>query len=35
MMDKAELFCGNPLRTLREESTKYLTESDSLEDTND
>lgn len=35
MMDKAELFCGDPSRTLREESTNYFTESDSSEDTND
>jgi four helix bundle protein len=28
MMDKAELFCGEPPRTLREESADYFAESD-------
>ena len=28
MMDKAELFCGTPPRTIREESAEYFTESD-------
>jgi len=32
MMDKAEMFCGDPHRTLREESAVYLTESEN-EDT--
>lgn len=30
MMDKAEMFCGNPSRGVREESAKYFTESDDL-----
>lgn len=28
MMDKAEMFCGDPHRTLREESAVYFTESE-------
>lgn len=28
MMDKAEMFCGEPPRTLREDSAAYFTESD-------
>ncbi|MEO7838779.1 MAG: four helix bundle protein [Anaerolineales bacterium] len=28
MMDKAEMFCGTPPHTLREESDEYFTESD-------
>jgi four helix bundle protein len=34
MMDKAEMFCGEPSRTLREESAAYFTEPDD-EDTDD
>jgi four helix bundle protein len=30
MMDKAEMFCGNPPHTIREESAEYFTESDDL-----
>jgi four helix bundle protein len=33
MMTKAEMFCGEPSRTLREDSAIYFTESDD-EDTN-
>lgn len=33
MMDKAEMFCGQPPRTLREDSAIYFTESEG-EDTN-
>jgi hypothetical protein len=28
MMDKADMFCGEPPRTLREESAEYFTGSD-------
>ena len=28
MMDKAEMFCGTPTRTLREEAAEYLTITD-------
>jgi four helix bundle protein len=28
MMDKADIFCGEPPRTVREESTEYFTDSD-------
>lgn len=28
MMDKADMFCGEPSRTVREEATAYLIESD-------
>jgi four helix bundle protein len=28
MMDKADIFCGEPPRTLREESAEYFTDSD-------
>jgi len=28
MMDKADMFCGEPPRTLREESAEYFTDSD-------
>lgn len=28
MMDKADMFCGEPPRTVREESAEYFTESD-------
>ena len=28
MMDKAEMFCGEPPRTLREETAAYFTQSD-------
>ena len=28
MMDKADLFCGTPPRTIREDSAEYFTESD-------
>ena len=34
MMDKADMFCGEPPRTMREESAVYFTESDD-EDTDD
>ena len=34
MMDKAELFCGQPPHTLREDSTAYFVESD-VENTDD
>jgi hypothetical protein len=32
MMAKAEMFCGEPSRTLREDSAVYITQSN-LEDT--
>ena len=35
MMDKADMFCGEPPRTLREESAAYFTESNNGEDTDD
>ena len=34
MMDKAEMFCGEPPRTVREEAAGYFTDSDD-EDTDD
>jgi four helix bundle protein len=34
MMDKADMFCGEPLRGVREEAVAYFTESDN-EDTDD
>jgi len=33
MMDKADMFCGEPPRTVREESAVYFTESNDDEDT--
>lgn len=30
MMDKAEMFCGDPPRGIREESTEYFTSSDDV-----
>ena len=27
MMEKSEMFCGDPSHTIREEATEYLTES--------
>jgi hypothetical protein len=33
MMDKADMFCGEPPRTLREDSAVYFTASDDDEDT--
>jgi len=35
MMDKADMFCGEPPRTMREEASGYFVESDSDEDTDD
>ena len=35
MMDKADMFCGEPPRTVREESAVYFTESNNDEDTDD
>jgi four helix bundle protein len=35
MMDKADMFCGEPPRTVREESAAYFTESNNGEDTYD
>ena len=34
MMDKADMFCGEPARTMREESAEYFTDSDD-DDTDD
>jgi four helix bundle protein len=31
MMDKADLFCGEPPRTVREEPAEYFTESDNTD----
>jgi four helix bundle protein len=31
MMDKADLFCGEPARTVREEPAEYFTESDNTD----
>jgi four helix bundle protein len=35
MMDKADMFCGEPPRTVREESAVYFTESNNDENTDD
>ena len=35
MMDKADMFCGEPPRTLREESAEYFVESDNYPSTDD
>jgi four helix bundle protein len=35
MMDKADMFCGEPPRTMREEAAGYIVESDGDEDTDD